>query len=276
LIVAALLAVLVVPFFIDWSDHREAFEREASALIGHKVTVKGDADAKFLPIPTFTFTDIEVGKKGAQPLMSAGRLKVRVELIALLSSKINVIDMELDAPQVSVRVGGNGKTNWALNSARKNENDRFQVKLGPVTIRDGSIYFVDQKTLRSLSVDEINATVTAQSLIGPWKLEGQAKQNNDPFDFKLATGKFSENKIRIKTTLLLKELGFEGILDGEVSLPQEGPEATDLAYKGNMLVRPHRKPRKAGEAVSKPTSRFELAGLLNWLVCLSWIVRSFY
>ena len=95
------MAVLVVPFFIDWSDHRETFEREASALIGHKVTVKGDADAKFLPIPTFSFTDIEVGKKGEQPLMSAARLKVRVELIALLSGKINVIDMELDAPQAS-------------------------------------------------------------------------------------------------------------------------------------------------------------------------------
>ena len=257
------MAVLVVPFFIDWSDHRETFEREASALIGHKVTVKGEADAKFLPIPTFTFTDIEVGKKGEQPLMSAGRLKVRVELIALLSSKINVIDMELDQPQASFRVGADGKTNWALNKARTSLDEGFQVKLGPVAVRGGAFYFVDQKTLRSFSVEEIDATVTAQSLIGPWKLEGQAKRDNDPFDFKLATGKFADNKIRVKTTLLPKRLGLDGIFDGDVLLPDEGKQAAGLTYKGNMLVRPRRAPRKTGEAPPKPNSRFELAGLFE-------------
>ena len=257
------MAVLVVPFFIDWSDHRETFEREASALIGHKVTVKGEADAKFLPIPTFSFTDIEVGKKGEQPLMSAGRLKVQVELIALLSGKINVIDMELDAPQASLRIGTDGKTNWALNKAAATRDDRFQVKLGPVAIRGGAIYFVDQKTLRSFSIDEIDATVTAQSLIGPWKFEGQAKQNNDPFDFKLATGKFADNKIRVKTTLLPKNLGLDGIFDGEVLLPQEGQQATGPTYKGNMLVRPRRKARNVGEPTPKTASRFELAGLFE-------------
>ncbi|MEP6445495.1 MAG: AsmA family protein, partial [Hyphomicrobiales bacterium] len=263
MIVVALVAVLVVPFFIDWSDHRETFEREASALIGHKVTVKGEADAKFLPIPTFTFTDIEVGKKGEQPLMSAGRLKVRVELIALLSRKINVIDMELDAPQASFRVGTDGKTNWALNNASASLDEGFQVKLGPVAIRSGAIYFVDQKTLRSFSVEDIDATVTAQSLIGPWKLEGQAKQGDDPFDFKLATGKFSDNKIRVKTTLLPKDLGLDGIFDGDVLLPAAGKQATGLTYKGSMLVRPRRTPRKTGEDAPEPSSRFELAGLFE-------------
>ena len=257
------MAVLVVPFFIDWSDHRETFEREASALIGHKVTVKGEADAKFLPIPTFTFTDIEVGKKGEQPLMSAGRLKVRVELIALLSREINVIDMELDAPQASLRVGVDGKTNWALNNRPASLDEGYQVKLGPVTIRDGSIYFVDQKTMRALSVEDIDATVSAQSLIGPWKLEGQAKQNDESFDFKLATGKFAENKIRVKTTLLPQRLGLDGIFDGEVLLPQTESQASGPTYKGSMLVRPRRKPRKTGEPAPQPTSRFELAGLFE-------------
>ena len=255
--------MLVVPFFIDWSDHRGTFEREASALIGHKVTVKGEADAKFLPIPTFTFTDIEVGKKGEQPLMSAGRLKVRVELIALLSRKINVIDMELDQPQASLRVAPDGKTNWALSNASTSLKKGFQVKLGPVAIREGAIYFVDQKTMRSFSIEDIGATVTAQSLIGPWKLEGQAKQNKESFDFKLATGKFSENKIRVKTTLLPKDFGLDGVFDGEVLLPAEGKQATGLTYKGNMLVRSRLKPRKSGEPAPKPNSRFELAGLFE-------------
>ena len=171
--------------------------------------------------------------------------------------------MELDAPQASLRIGTDGKTNWAFDYAAANRDDRFQVKLGPVAIRGGAIYFVDQKTLRSFSIEKIGATVTAQSLIGPWKFEGQASQNNDPFDFKLATGKFADNKIRVKTTLLPKNLGLDGIFDGEVLLQQEGIQATGPTYKGNMLVRPRRKARNADEPTPKTATRFELAGLFE-------------
>lgn len=253
--------MLVVPFFIDWSDHRATFEREASALIGHKVTVKGEADAQFLPIPTFTFTDVEVGEQGKQPLMSAGRIKVRVELLALLSREINVIDMDLDAPQVSLRMEADGATNWSLKDRNTAIEDGYKVKLGPVSIRDGSIYAVDQKTSRSLSVEAIDATVTAQALIGPWKVEGKASQQNEPFDFKIATGKFADDKIRIKTSLISKKFGLDAIFDGEVALARDETVAKGPSYAGKLSVRPSRKPKKAGEIVEEPpTSRFALTG----------------
>ena len=43
LIVLALTAALVGPYFIDWTSYRADFEREASAILGRKVKVEGAA-----------------------------------------------------------------------------------------------------------------------------------------------------------------------------------------------------------------------------------------
>ena len=41
LLVLALTVALVGPYFIDWTTYRADFEREASAILGRKVTVEG-------------------------------------------------------------------------------------------------------------------------------------------------------------------------------------------------------------------------------------------
>ena len=60
LFVLALTAALVAPYFVDWSSYRAGFEREASAILGRKVTVHGEATATILPFPSVTFSDVEV------------------------------------------------------------------------------------------------------------------------------------------------------------------------------------------------------------------------
>ena len=59
LVVLVLLAALVVPLFVDWTSYRADFEREASAILGRKVTVAGKASARLIPFPSVTFTDVK-------------------------------------------------------------------------------------------------------------------------------------------------------------------------------------------------------------------------
>ena len=48
LLVLLLTAAMVGPYFIDWTSYRADFEREASAVLGRRVTVEGDATARLL------------------------------------------------------------------------------------------------------------------------------------------------------------------------------------------------------------------------------------
>ena len=78
----ALFAALIAPYFIDWSSYRTAFEAEASRIIGQPVKVRGDADARLLPFPSVTFSDVVVGDE-AEPAMTISRFSMDAELGAV-------------------------------------------------------------------------------------------------------------------------------------------------------------------------------------------------
>ncbi|MEP6355116.1 MAG: AsmA-like C-terminal region-containing protein [Hyphomicrobiales bacterium] len=265
IIVTALVAVLVAPFFIDWSDHKQTFEREASALIGHPVRVKGDAEAKILPIPTFTFTNVEVGETNGKPIMSAARIKMRLELIPLVQRQFHVIDMELDEPQISARFNEQGKTNWKLNGFSPKLSEDFAIKLGPISIKDGAIYAVDELTEKSLQLKNINAIISAQSLLGPWKLNGAADHENQPFQFKVSTGKFAAGKMRVKTKIEPQTLDFDTILDGEFITASSNAAQGGISYKGILTAAPRRikKDGETGTPIKADQQKWELTGAFD-------------
>ena len=63
-LVLALAAALIGPFFIDWGNHRAAFEAQASKLLGVPVRVLGDVEARLLPSPRIRFGHVVAGRDG--------------------------------------------------------------------------------------------------------------------------------------------------------------------------------------------------------------------
>jgi uncharacterized protein involved in outer membrane biogenesis len=64
LLVVALFVALIAPLFINWTDFRTDFEREASRIMGKPVVVHGSVDARLIPFPTVTLNDVRVGAEG--------------------------------------------------------------------------------------------------------------------------------------------------------------------------------------------------------------------
>ena len=70
LLVLALIAALVAPPYIDWNQFKARFETEASLALGLPVKVKGQASARLLPLPSVTFTELEIGDEDSEkPLL---------------------------------------------------------------------------------------------------------------------------------------------------------------------------------------------------------------
>jgi large subunit ribosomal protein L24 len=60
-IILALVAALVGPHFIDWTQHRAVFETQVSRYVGMPVRINGAIDARLLPTPSVVLRDIEAG-----------------------------------------------------------------------------------------------------------------------------------------------------------------------------------------------------------------------
>ncbi|EBW1603992.1 AsmA family protein, partial [Salmonella enterica subsp. enterica serovar Kottbus] len=95
LIVLALCAALIGPYFVDWTSYRADFEREASAILGRRVEVRGDVSARLLPFPSVVFSDVVVSGNHGEPAMTAESFSMDAELAPFLSGQVLIFDMRL-------------------------------------------------------------------------------------------------------------------------------------------------------------------------------------
>ena len=186
-VILALLVALVGPLFVDWTAYRAAFETEAAHVLGHKVSVRGTADASLLPYPSLSFSDVVIGDDPNAPLMTVGRFNMEIELFPLLSGEIHVTEMQVVQPELNVRIDDNGAFEWMAAEGAIGINPS-RVMLSGVDIEDGRIVIADARHSQPVVVDGIKARLDAPALAGPYKVEGTARAGGDTFSIKAATG----------------------------------------------------------------------------------------
>lgn len=175
LIVLALLAALVGPYFVDWTGYRAAFEREASAVLGRKVEVRGAASARILPFPSLSFADVVVGGADGQPALTAESFSMDAELAPLMSGEVLIFDMRLVRPKAVLKIGADGVVDWAVRPSTP--FDPKNVEIENLSIVEGQITVQDAASGRDILLSEINTVVSARSLNGPWRVGGSLRVN---------------------------------------------------------------------------------------------------
>lgn len=227
----ALFAILLGPYFIDWSEYRSDFERESSRILGQEVKVRGDASMRLLPFPSVTFNDLAIGRnKSGQPLMTAQQFEMDLELTPLLSGEILIFDMRVEEPKLTVTLFQDGSLDWALNS-QKNLGGRTLV-LESVTINNGQIKLVDLQNRRTKQIDNINTKLSAPEVSGPWRAEGSAAFEEQNINFELDTGAInSEGSMRLRTRLFAENLPLFIETEGSAKIEDHKP-----SYEGNFNI----------------------------------------
>ncbi|WP_416796999.1 AsmA-like C-terminal region-containing protein [Ciceribacter azotifigens] len=186
LLVAALFAALLAPFFVDWTNFRSDFEDQASRILGKKVTVHGAVDARILPFPSVTLHDVTVGSdRDGAPLVSVARFSMDAELAPFLSGEARIFDMRIEEPKARIRLLSDGTLDWARGSAA--EIPARTVVLERVHVSDGVVEFIDEQSGRTRIVSGFDANMSARSLAGPWTVDGQASVDGEAGRFHLAS-----------------------------------------------------------------------------------------
>jgi AsmA protein len=110
-----IVLVLVVPFLIPVNQFRPTIEQKASAALGRKVEVGNLSLSLFsgaLGADNLSIADDP--KFSNSPFLTAKSVKVGVELMPLIFSKVlNVTDVVIDSPQVSLIRNAGGEWNYS-------------------------------------------------------------------------------------------------------------------------------------------------------------------
>ncbi len=110
-----IVLVLIVPFLIPVNQFRPTIEQKASAALGRKVEV-GNLSLSLLSggIGADNLSISDDPKFSTSPFLTAKSVKVGVELMPLIFSKtLNVTDVSIDSPQVSLIRDARGQWNYS-------------------------------------------------------------------------------------------------------------------------------------------------------------------
>lgn len=230
-IVLTLFGLLIGPYFVDWSTYKANFERQASQIIGQKVVVKGDAELSLLPFPSLTFTNLEIGEsQNGLPLMVVDQFEMDLEISPLLSGEILVFDMRIDRPIMSVTMFEDGSFDWV--NGQRSDLGGNELVLENVTITNGEIILLDIKNQRTERIDNIQASLSAPEIVGPWHIDGTASVRDMPLGFNFSTGAARDDgKMRLRGRLTSDPYPMVLELEGDIDVAESKP-----SYEGNFSI----------------------------------------
>nr|WP_254007653.1 AsmA family protein [Rhizobium sp. L1K21] len=256
LLVVALFSALLAPYFIDWTNFRQDFERQASSILGKKVVVYGDVSARIIPFPSVTMKDVRVAQEGeTEPLVAVEQFSMDMELAPFLSGEARIFEMRIVRPKVRLRLSKDGTLDWI-----RTGNPTIPAKtvvLENVHIIDGSLSFEDQQTGRNRVVSDLDMVASAKTLRGPWRFEGEGALDGVEGRFSAATGAYDgDGQLRLVSHVSPAETPVELDLEGSLKM-----EALRLRYAGKFSARyrPPENDNQARQPGPRASGNFELA-----------------
>ena len=129
--VGVLIVLLIaVPFFVPVNQFKPTIEEKASAALGRKVQL-GNLSLSLIH-GALTAEDLSVGddpKFSPSPFLTAKSVSVGVEIMPLIFSKqLNVTDITIDQPQVTLLKDATGNWNYSTIGASSSETAQVQAK----------------------------------------------------------------------------------------------------------------------------------------------------
>jgi large subunit ribosomal protein L24 len=222
--ILALLAALIGPYFLDWSQFRPQFEREAARVIGMPVRVNGAIDARLLPTPSLLLRNVAIGARSDANNVSVEKLDVEFSLGDLMRGEWRANELTLNGLVLELGLDARGHMRW--NPAIAAQSGGFN--LGALTVDrfnvTGAVGLSDAASKTSLRLDDVVFTGDLRAAAGAMRGEGSWTVNGTRYPFRVATARTPDgNGQRLRFNLDPGARPLAADLDGVVQFDDAKP-----------------------------------------------------
>lgn len=194
LIVAGAAGAVIYISSIDWNEHKDKLAAQFYEMTGRKIAFGGPVSLKFMPYPSLTAENVKIlnpQDMQAKPLVEVKKLVAELSTRPLLSGVFEVRRMVLEQPQINVELLEDGSLNWQ--NAEDTEAPKAEISLNSVSLENATVSFEDAGRDISLRLDDLSGEIVAQSLYGPYRIEGNYIKDGNPQGFAVSVGKLSDS-----------------------------------------------------------------------------------
>ena len=230
----AAAAILVGPNFVDWNQYKQPLISQVESATGRQVAIEGDLSLSLLPKPRLSASGVTLsnvdGATAAQ-MMRLDTARVSVAAGPLLQLRLEVESLELVGPRIELERLADGTTNWRFGATDTTADASPagadgatgrralpQVRFDDIRISDGTVIFRDAVAGTVERFEDINLSLVAGSLAGPFRAEGEITARGVPLDLRFALGQLFEDRgIPLSAGFAAEGLATTGEFAGVVS-----------------------------------------------------------
>ncbi|MBE2192505.1 MAG: AsmA family protein [Alphaproteobacteria bacterium] len=247
---------VLVPSIIDQQKYKSMIVDKVSESTGYQVDWKGNIGISLLPLPHITVSDLTVSAND-QKIISIKSADIEVALFPLLSKKIEVKDITLEEPQMTLVTLKNGQQTWMTkqivdkqekptsDTDKKSESDSsssMDVSLNVVEITDGIFIWDDQSSGTRHAVEDVDLRLKADSLSGPFEMNGGLTYGGRKVEAKINTSDMDMDNgiypVQIKLALPESNIraAYSGVITNKDILLVEGDMSLEVTDFGVALA----------------------------------------
>ena len=259
----ALLAVIAVgagmfvaaSYLISADAVRRQVLSEIRAVTGLNPILRGEASVSLFPTGSVSFADVVLGD-AKRPALTAERLTARLRLIPLLAGRVEISDVALEHPIITIDVEPDGKSNWSgLIEAliRSQTADAHRVAaFSEMRINDGAVVLHSKSQKLDETLTGVEFSLAWPSISKSFGATGRFVWHDEPLDMTMTLGDFPAALAGNRTGLKLRIAGspvkaaFEGAISVKPTLKIEGTLAADAVSMRNALIWAGQQPLPGG------------------------------
>jgi uncharacterized protein involved in outer membrane biogenesis len=218
--IIALIAALVGPYFIDWSQFRPQFEAEATRIVGAQVRVAGALDARLLPAPSLRLRSVVVGGANDLGKVRADKLDVEFSLGSLMRGEWRATELTINGMALDLGLDAQGRIDWPASTGAFNLGSLAIDRLNLT----GRIALHDAASRGALELNDIAFGGDVRSLAGSVRGDGNFMLSGTRYPFRVSSGQSADGYgTRVHLTVDPGGRALSVDLDGILSFDARAP-----------------------------------------------------
>ena len=232
---AIVIALVTLSFVIPASAVRDAVAREIHNVTGLDPVLHGDVAVSLFPSGRVTFHNVLLGSdNGGEPELVAEELTAHLRYFPLLSGHIEISDVALVRPTITVTLQPNGGSNWSgliRSLARALEPDPGRTaSFSEIGIHDG-VVIVRSNSAGSVvtdRLDEVDFQLAWPSISRSFGAKGRFVWHDQPIDASFALSDFlaaltgERTGVKIRLSGAPVKVAFDGAASDQANLKIDG------------------------------------------------------
>jgi AsmA protein len=237
---AAFATLVALSFLIPAASVRDAVDREIHAVTGFDPVLRGSISVSLFPSGTVSLHNVLLGNdQTGEPAVVADELIAHLRYFPLLAGRIEIADVTLVRPTITVTFLADGESNWSgliqsLTRALEPDPGRT-ASFSEIGIHDGSVIVHNHYAGKDLTerLDGVEFQLAWPSISRSFGANGRFVWHDEPIEASLTLSDFlaalsgDRSGLKVRLSGALVKVAFDGAASYQPALKVEGTLSVD-------------------------------------------------